>query len=73
MAAIDRTGGPARWAPELGLPLPRSGRRWTPEEIAVALGPLVAGRETWPSRRELEQAGLSDLSGIASGERRGDA
>jgi hypothetical protein len=70
IAAIDRSGGPRRWAEELGLPLGHlRGQRWTPDAIATALEPLLAGRSTWPSRLEFEQAGLSGLwSTIHQGE-----
>jgi hypothetical protein len=62
VAAIDRSGGARRWAEELGLPLRHlPGQRWTPELIATALEPLLAGRSTWPSRLEFERAGLSGL------------
>ena len=64
VAAIDRTGGPGRWARELGLPfVHRHGHRWTPETIAAALERLLAGRSTWPCRREFEEAGLGGLYG----------
>jgi hypothetical protein len=60
--SIDRTGGPRRWARELGLPLRHQrGHRWSPETIAVALKPLLAGRRAWPNRREFETAGLGGL------------
>jgi hypothetical protein len=62
VAAIDRNGGGRRWAEELGLPVRHlRGQRWTPELIASALEPLLAGRSTWPSRLEFERAGLSGL------------
>jgi hypothetical protein len=62
VAAVDCTGGPTRWARELGLPLRhRSRHRWTPETTAAALDVLLSGRDTWPSQREFEEAGLSGL------------
>jgi hypothetical protein len=66
ITAIDHAGGPARWAHELGLPLRdrydhRPGQPWTPATTAAALGSLLAGRDSWPSRREFEAAGLSGL------------
>jgi hypothetical protein len=62
VAAVDRFGGPGRWARELGLPLRhRQAHRWTPETIEIALANLVAGRQTWPSRREFAEAGLEGL------------
>jgi hypothetical protein len=62
VAAIDRSGGPRRWAGELGVPLRHlRGQRWTSELIAVAIEPLLDGRSTWPSRLAFERAGLSGL------------
>ena len=61
VAAVDRTGGPGRWAAELGLPSREARRAWTPDAIAAALEPLLASRRTWPSRREFEQAALGGL------------
>src|SRR3954454_6791776 len=71
VTAIDHTGGPARWARELGLPLHdrhvhRPGKRWTPTTTAAALESLLAGRHTWPSRREFEAAGLAGLHATIS-------
>jgi len=64
VAAIERSGGASRWAPELGLLFRhRHGHRWTPETIAAALKPLLTGRCTWPCRREFEEAGLGGLYG----------
>jgi hypothetical protein len=60
--AMIRTGGATRWAHEFGVPLQRPRLSpWTPEAIARALEPLLAGRRTWPSRREFEAAGLGSL------------
>jgi hypothetical protein len=66
VAAIDRAGGPSRWARDLGLSLReryghRYGHRWTPQTIGAALDSLLAGRHTWPNRREFEAAGLAGL------------
>jgi hypothetical protein len=62
VAAIDRSGGPRRWADELGIPFRHlRGQRWTPDTVAAALEPLIAGRSTWPSRLQFERAGLSGL------------
>ena len=64
VAAIDRCGGPGRWAREMGLPFwHRHGHRWTPETIAAALKRLLAGRSTLPCRREFDEAGLGGLYG----------
>src|SRR3954469_11356377 len=54
VTAIDHTGGPARWARELGLPLHdrhghRPGEGWTPATTAVALESLLTGRHTCPA------------------------
>jgi hypothetical protein len=63
--AIWRSGGPGRWAAELGLPLRHlRGQRWTAEMAADALEPLLAGRSAWPSRLQFERAGLSGGCGL---------
>jgi hypothetical protein len=60
--AVDRFGGPSRWARELGLALRhRRGHRWTPETTELALENLLAGRSTWPNQREFAAAGLAGL------------
>lgn len=63
--AINRTGGPDRWAEEFGL---RRGSRlagirrgWTPEVIEAELGALIGDAGEWPSRPEFERAGLMSL------------
>lgn len=62
VAAIERSGGPRRWADQLGIPFRhRRGQPWTPDTIATAVEPLLNGRSTWPSRLEFERAGLSGL------------
>jgi hypothetical protein len=49
VAAIDRSGGPRRWASELGLPICHlRGQRWTPDLMAATIEPLLAGRSHWP-------------------------
>jgi hypothetical protein len=70
VAAIDHSGGPARWASALGLPVRHlRGQPWTPDFVAAAVEPLLAGRSTWPSRLDFERAGLSGLwSAIHHGE-----
>jgi hypothetical protein len=63
--AVNRTGGPERWAAELGLPLPnlkRGGRRgWTDERIERELRGLIGDIGRWPLRAEFEEAGLASL------------
>jgi hypothetical protein len=62
VAAIDRSGGPRRWADELSIPFRHlRGQRWTSDTAAAAIEPLLAGRSTWPSRLQFERAGLSGL------------
>lgn len=62
VGAIDRSGGPRRWADELGIPWRHvRGQRWTPETIAAAVEPLLDGRSEWPSRLQFERAGLRRL------------
>jgi hypothetical protein len=58
VTAIDRSGGAPRWAHELGIPFRHlRGHRWTPDTIAAALEPLLAGRSTWPSRLRSSKRG----------------
>ncbi len=71
--AVRRLGGSERWAAEFGLRLQnlKSGsiRVWTPERIEAELRRVLDGRDTWPSRRELELNGRAGLaSAIAHGE-----
>jgi DNA invertase Pin-like site-specific DNA recombinase len=56
-------------AKELGLSLPkgrqkilpREPRRWTDEAIAAALDEMLAGRDEWPTAKEMTEAGLRGL------------
>jgi hypothetical protein len=63
--AVNRTGGPDRWADEFGLPRENrlSGGRtgWTTEGIEATLTELIGDSATWPTRREFESAGLVGL------------
>ncbi len=63
--AVNRTGGPDRWAAELGLARPDrlSGiqRGWTPEVIEAELTRLIGGGTRWPSVGEFERAGLGSM------------
>ena len=65
--AVTRTGGPDRWARELGLTiadLRRGSRRaWDDARIAAELAPLLAGRSEWPTKSEFAEAGLGSLLG----------
>ena len=64
--AIRRLGGPERWAAEFGLPLQNlkfgSKLAWTDERIEAELRRVLDGRETWPTRRELERVGRFGLA-----------
>jgi hypothetical protein len=67
VTAIDHAGGRARWALELGLPFRdrhghRPGERCTPATTAAARELLLAGRHTWPSRRELTRPAWQDCT-----------
>ncbi len=71
--AVNRTGGPDRWAAEFGLPrqnrLSGIRRGWTREAIEATLREFIGESDMWPTRREFEQAGLSGLlSAIYAGE-----
>lgn len=47
VSAIKRSGGPERWASELGLPRGHArGQRWSDETVALTLERLLAGRRT---------------------------
>ena len=64
--AVRRLGGPERWAAEFGLPLQnlRFGSKlaWTDERIEAELRRVLDGRDTWPTRRELERVGRFGLA-----------
>lgn len=63
--AINRTGGPDRWAAELGLArrdrLSGIRRGWTPQVVEAQLIQLIGGGTRWPSRGEFERAGLGSM------------
>jgi hypothetical protein len=63
--AITRVRGAEWWARGMGLPggdRPRHGvRRWTDENIRATLSRFVGDRETWPTNREFDEAGLHAL------------
>ncbi len=66
--AVNRTGGPDRWAAEFGLPRQnrRSGirRGWIPEAIEAKLREFIGDSDMWPTRREFERAGLLGLLSV---------
>jgi hypothetical protein len=63
--AVNRTGGPDRWAGEFALARPNrlSGTRrgWTPEIVEAKLRQLIGDGRDWPSRREFHAAGLGSM------------
>lgn len=63
--AINRTGGPDRWAAEFGVPranrLSGIRRGWAPEVVEAELKKLIGGSGRWPSRGEFHAAGLSSM------------
>jgi hypothetical protein len=63
--AVNRTGGPDRWAMDFGLPrtsrLSGIRRGWSPDAIEDALHELIGDGDVWPSRREFEKAGLYSM------------
>jgi Arc/MetJ-type ribon-helix-helix transcriptional regulator len=65
--AVNRTGGPDRWADDLGMQRHdrRAGirRGWTPEEVETHLRDLIGTSGVWPTRAEFERAGLAGLRG----------
>lgn len=60
--AVTELHGPAWWAREMGLEggerRPGGVRRWTDERIRETLTEFLDGRDTWPSQREFDEAGL---------------
>jgi hypothetical protein len=53
-----------RLSRDLGLTPPHerpSPRRWTDDQIRATLDDFLKGRTTWPTHREFQQAGLSEL------------
>ena len=65
--AVQRTGGPERWAGEFELPRrdERSGSRrvWTDDRIEAELRDFLRNRPEWPSRHEFLAGGRSRLLG----------
>ena len=63
--AINRTGGVDRWIDEFGLPRPHrhkgQTKYWTDERIRTELTALCVSRTVFPSRRELQRAGLAGM------------
>jgi DNA invertase Pin-like site-specific DNA recombinase len=69
--AVNELGGAERWAEEFGLRYPagRQGaiRCWTDETIERELRRVLQGCTTWPSRTELQDAGLGALETAVHG------
>jgi hypothetical protein len=63
--AINRTGGPDRWATALKLPpkdrLSGNRRGWTHEAIEAQLKQVIGDSRLWSSRREFQWAGLYSM------------
>jgi hypothetical protein len=63
--AVNRMGGPDRWAAEFGLRrstrLSGVRRGWTHEALEAELKLLIGDRTIWPSRREFQGAGLGSM------------
>jgi hypothetical protein len=62
---VYRFGGSERWARELGVSYPKRrpgyAVRWTDARVRQELKPFLAGRVSWPSRKDFEAAGLKAL------------
>jgi hypothetical protein len=59
--AISWTGGPERWASEMGIPLRRARRqthRWSYAEMRDAISQLAGDSGRWPTWRTVEKGGL---------------
>jgi hypothetical protein len=63
--AVRRTGGPERWAAELGVGVPdrRRGsmRGWSDAEIERELRRLIGDSEEWPTKNQFTEAGQLSL------------
>ena len=59
-AAVDRTGGTARWSLVLNMPPPPPAR-WTDELIETELRRICRDSTRWPSHAEFEAAGAIGL------------
>jgi len=63
--AVNRSGGPDRWASEFRLSRPNrlSGTRrgWTADMIEASLKALIGDRTTWPSVSQFRGAGLGSM------------
>jgi hypothetical protein len=63
--AVTRFGGARHWASEIGIPYvehkPGYAPIWTEEKIHSELRDFLAGWETWPRRKDFEDAGRKTL------------
>lgn len=63
--AINRTGGAARWAADLGFrrgnQLSGARRAWTPDVVETRLRELIGDGTRWPSRQEFQDAGIRSM------------
>lgn len=63
--AVNRTGGPDRWASEFRLPrqnrLSGTRRGWPAAIVEARLKALIADRTVWPSPSEFRAAGLASM------------
>jgi hypothetical protein len=63
--AVTATGGPARWAREMGINLPAGQRTperlWTDTRIKEEVLRLAAGKKQWPGSKKFQDAGLGGL------------
>ncbi len=61
---VTATGGPVRWAEEMGVKLPPSRithMKWSYARILEEVKKLAAGQNRWPSHRQFRAAGLGGL------------
>jgi hypothetical protein len=74
--AVTRHGGAAKWAQEFGLAggdRPRGGApRWTDDRVRAALTAFLDKRDSWPTRAEFDDAGLSALREVLRRDGSGD-
>lgn len=63
-SAVKWTGGPERWAPEIGIDLPANAwqvEHWSYARLKADLASFTQGRTEWPVAQEFKAAGLGRL------------
>lgn len=60
-AQVWAWGGPHYWAHKFELAVPEGFVSWTDRRVEDGLRPLLAGRTSWPRKRDFFEAGLGEL------------